>query len=232
VVHNHVDIDVGPDILISSMKLETLVVGPFDVNCYLYWDPKSRDGVIIDPGDEAEGIIQRVDKIGFQPRAILLTHGHGDHIAAVADVKARFNLPLVVGRGDEPLLVNPSKNVSELVGHPIVAPEADQVVSDEQALELGTLSLKVLATPGHTPGGVCYLDIPNNLVFTGDTLFWGSVGRTDLPGGSFPVLLRSIRSKLLKLPDAIRCYPGHGSETTIGAERVSNPFLASDFESC
>ncbi len=208
------------------MELRTVVVGPFEVNCHLYWDAVTTDGVIIDPGFDEDVIIDEIGKSGMTPRAILLTHGHGDHIAAVKPVKERFGLPLYIGRGDEELLRNPSANVSQLLGQPIVAPEADHVVEDEQAIVIGSLRLTVLATPGHTPGGVCYLDEKANLVFTGDSLFWGSIGRTDLPGGSLNTLLDSVKTKLLKLPDRITCYPGHGPETTIGAEKSQNPFLA------
>lgn len=207
------------------MKLNTIVVGPFEVNCYLYWDEQTRDGVIIDPGLDEHVIIDSVNKSGMTPKAILLTHGHGDHIAAVKPVKDHFDLPLYVGRGDKELLRSPSANVSELIGQPIVAPEPDHLVDDEQTLAIGSLRFTVLATPGHTPGGVCYLDEEANLVFTGDSLFWGSIGRTDLPGGSLNTLLDSIKTKLLKLPDGITCYPGHGPRTTIGAEKSQNPFL-------
>jgi glyoxylase-like metal-dependent hydrolase (beta-lactamase superfamily II) len=208
------------------MKLNTIVVGPFEVNCYLYWDEQTRDGVIIDPGLDEHVIIDSVNKSGMTPKAILLTHGHGDHIAAVKPVKEHFDLPLYVGRGDKELLRNPSANVSELIGQPIVAPDPDHLVEDEQSVTIGSLQFTVLATPGHTPGGVCYLDERANLVFTGDSLFWGSIGRTDLPGGSLNTLLDSIKTKLLKLPDGITCYPGHGPKTTIGAEKSQNPFLA------
>jgi glyoxylase-like metal-dependent hydrolase (beta-lactamase superfamily II) len=207
------------------MKLNTIVVGPFEVNCYLYWDEQTRDGVIIDPGLDEHVIIDSVNKSGMTPKAILLTHGHGDHIAAVKPVKEHFDLPLYVGRGDKELLRNPSANVSELIGQPIVAPDPDHLVEDEQTVTIGSLQFTVLATPGHTPGGVCYLDERANLVFTGDSLFWGSIGRTDLPGGSLNTLLDSIKTKLLKLPDGITCYPGHGPKTTIGAEKSQNPFL-------
>lgn len=207
------------------MKLKTIVVGPFEVNCYLYWDEATSDGVIIDPGLDGDVIIHEVGKSGMAPRAILLTHGHGDHIAAVEPVKEHFQLPLYVGKGDEELMRNPSANVSELIGQPIVAPRPDHIVEDEQTIAIGSLQFSVIATPGHTPGGVCYLDEKANLIFTGDSLFWGSIGRTDLPGGSLNTLLDSIKGKLMKLPDSITCYPGHGPQTTIGAEKSQNPFL-------
>lgn len=211
------------------MKLETLVVGPFEVNCYLYYNEQNGDGVIIDPGSDQNRIAQTIEHLKITPKAILLTHGHGDHIAAVEAVKNQFDLPLYVGAGEEELLRNPSANVSAMVGHPIVAPDPDIVLTDEQVITVGSIMFRVLATPGHSPGGVCYLDERQNRLFCGDTLFYGSIGRTDLPGGSLEVLLESIRSKILTLPDQIVCLPGHGPQTTVGAERVNNPFLVGDF---
>lgn len=211
------------------MKLEILTVGIFEVNCYLYWDESSNDGIIIDPGDEEERIINRVGKLGFNPKAILLTHGHGDHIVAVDAVKVKYNIPLYIGNGEEELLKNPTANVSALIGHPIVAPPPDYLVDDEQLLTFGAISLKVLSTPGHSPAGVCYLDENEGLLFTGDTLFWNSIGRTDFPGCSHETLINSINSKILTLPDSIVCLPGHGPKTTVGAERENNPFLTGRF---
>ncbi|MDH3891011.1 MAG: MBL fold metallo-hydrolase [candidate division Zixibacteria bacterium] len=211
------------------MKLETLVVGPFEVNCYLYYNEQNGDGVIIDPGADQNRIANTIEQAGITPKAILLTHGHGDHIAAVEAVKNQYDLPLYIGAGEEELLRNPSANVSALVGHPIVAPDPDVVLADEQVITVGSITLRVLATPGHSPGGICYLDERHNRLFCGDTLFYGSIGRTDLPGGSTEVLLESIRVKILTLPDQIVCLPGHGPQTTVGAERVNNPFLVGDY---
>ncbi|MEE8578257.1 MAG: MBL fold metallo-hydrolase, partial [candidate division Zixibacteria bacterium] len=161
------------------MTLKTLVVGPFQVNCYLYSDESSADTVIIDPGAEQDRIIAEIDQAGLTVRAILLTHGHGDHIAGVEGVKNHFKVPLYIGRGEEELLANPSANVSALFADPIVAPPADVLLDDEQIIEVGTVSLRVLSTPGHSPGGVCYLDESQGILFCGDTLFYGSIGRTD-----------------------------------------------------
>ena len=207
------------------MNLRTIVVGPFQVNCFLYWNENSGDGVIIDPGAEESRITAAIDEAGFIPRAVLLTHGHGDHIAAVAAIMKQYQIPLYVGRGEEELLANPSANVSALIGQPIVAPKADHVVGDEETVRVGSIMLTALATPGHTPGGLCYLDEKRGLLFCGDTLFYGSIGRTDLPGGSFETLIDSIQKKILTLPDEVVCYTGHGPETTVGAERANNPFL-------
>ncbi|MDD3731848.1 MAG: MBL fold metallo-hydrolase [candidate division Zixibacteria bacterium] len=212
-----------------SKKVKTLVVGPFMVNCYLYWDDHTGDGVIIDPGDEGEVIIEAVRKAGFKPRAILITHGHIDHIAAVSQVKDEFALPLYIGRGEEPLLADPVSNASAFFNAPLVVPAPDFLLADEEVFKIGSLVFRVLATPGHTPGGICYLDESEGLVFCGDTLFQGSIGRTDLPGGSYAQLIDSIEKKLLTLPDNITCLSGHGPGTTIGAERHSNPFLAGGY---
>ncbi|UCE23196.1 MAG: MBL fold metallo-hydrolase [Candidatus Zixiibacteriota bacterium] len=211
------------------MTLKTLVVGPFQVNCYLYWDETSGDGLIIDPGAEETLIIDSVSRAGFKPRAILLTHGHADHIAAVAPVKGEYNVPLYVGDGEQDLLSNPSANVSAFFADPIVAPPADFLLTDEQVVDIGSVSLRVLKTPGHSPGGVCYLDESKGILFCGDTIFYGSIGRTDFPGCSHQALIKSINDKIMKLPDDVICYPGHGPETSVGNERMNNPFLRGDY---
>ncbi len=211
------------------MKLEVLIVGMFEVNCYLFWNEVTNDGVIIDPGDEEERIISRIEELGFKPSAILLTHGHGDHIVAVDAVKKKYDIPLYIGNGEEDLLKNPSANVSAMIGHPIVAPPPDHLIEDEQLLNLGSISLRVLSTPGHSPAGVCYLHEKEGILFTGDTLFWSSIGRTDFPGSSHEQLMSSIKTKILTLPDSIECFPGHGPKTTVGAERENNPFLTGHF---
>lgn len=207
------------------MKVETIVVGAFQVNCYLYWDEVAKRGVIIDPGDEEERISEAVKRAGFEPLAVLLTHAHVDHIVAVAPLMKEFEIPLYAGKGEETLLAKPSENMSALIGHPVTAPKADSLLVDEEKVLLGPIELRVLATPGHSPGGVCYLDEREGVLFTGDTLFWGSVGRTDFPGCSHEKLISSIRRKILPLPDGVKCYPGHGPSTTVGGERANNPFL-------
>lgn len=207
------------------MTLKTLILGPFEVNCYLYFDEQTKDGVIIDPGAEEDRIIETVEQIAFAPLAILLTHGHGDHIAAVAAVKEKYDIPLYIGKGEEELLANPSTNVSAFFSQPVVSPPADYLLEDEQLIVFGGITLKVLSTPGHSPAGVCYLDESEGVIFCGDTIFRSSVGRTDFPGCSLEKLIESIQNKILSLPDSIICYPGHGPQTTVGAERINNPFL-------
>ncbi len=206
------------------MRIDTIVVGPFDVNSYLISNQKDSSVVIVDPGADEKKIINHIDKSGLNPRAILLTHGHGDHIAAVKPlVETYHNLPIYIGKGDEPLLASPSANISALFGFEIICPPADHVLSGGDEIEAGGYHLKILATPGHTPGGICYLI--EDCLFCGDTLFRDSIGRTDLPGGDFQTLIRSIDTNILSLPDNVICYPGHGPDTTVGFERKNNPFL-------
>lgn len=207
------------------LKIERLELGPFAVNCYLYFDSQTQDAIIIDPGDSAGVIITKVRELNINPLAILLTHGHGDHIGAVTEVKNTFKLPLYIGRGEEPMLADPSANVSAMVGYPIKVDPPDFLIDDEEIITLGSITLRILLTPGHTSAGICLLDESAGNLFCGDTLFCGSIGRTDLPGGSFDTLIKSINEKILTLPDSIRCLPGHGPATTVGAERINNPFL-------
>jgi hydroxyacylglutathione hydrolase len=208
-----------------ATKLSSLIVGPFAVNCYLLYDQQTKEGVIIDPGDEAELIGAEIDELEMIPRAILLTHGHGDHIAAVDELKNMYDLPLYIGAGEEALLADPSANISAFFDHPIIAPKPDFAVRDEQVVMVGGIPLRVLATPGHTAAGVCYLEETAGRLFSGDTLFAGSIGRTDLPGGDYEQLIQSIQRKIMVLPDGVRVFPGHGPLTSVGTERNSNPFL-------
>lgn len=205
------------------MQIKTLVVSPFEVNCYLVWDQARGKCAIIDPGDEDELIIDTIRSNNLTPEAILLTHGHGDHIGAVDPLIKKYDIPLYVGEGEDGLLANPSAEVSAFFGYQIVCPPPDKLLKDKDVIRIGGVDFTVFSTPGHSPGGVCYF--AGNSVFCGDTLFYGSIGRTDLAGGSYKVLIDSIEQKLLTLPDDIICYPGHGPSTTIGQERRSNPFL-------
>lgn len=191
----------------------------------MYWDEKNQRGIIFDPGDEADRIIETVDIIGFKPTAILLTHGHCDHIGALVAVKNKWNLPVYIGRGEESYLSDSTLNGSAFFDNPMEAPQPEFLVEDENLYSFDSIDLRALSTPGHTLAGVCYLDEKEGVLFCGDTLFQGSIGRTDLPGGSFDKLIDSIQKKILTLPDDIVCLSGHGSATTVGAERTGNPFL-------
>lgn len=209
------------------MRIETLVVGAYAVNCYLVWDDQSHEGFIIDPGDEAEKIVHAIERHEITPRLILLTHGHTDHIGAVNAIRQKFALPLHAGKGEEDLLGSPEKNLSSLTGNGISLDPPEQLLSEGDTVAAGPISFSVLETPGHSPGGICLYG--HDILFCGDTLFYGSVGRTDFPGCSSEQLFASITTKLLPLPDQTVCYPGHGPSTTIGQEKEHNPFLNGEF---
>lgn len=212
-----------------AFHVETLVVGAYQENCYLYWHPASNEAVIIDPGDEAERIAERIKTLKVQPQAVLLTHGHLDHIGAVDELCEGFDVPLYIGAGEEVMLADPNKNGSALLGDPITTRKPDKLLNDDDLVVLGKIRLRVISTPGHSPAGICYLDETSGWLFCGDTLFAQSIGRTDLYGGSLEGLLTAIRGKILPLPDAVVCYPGHGPATTVGAEKNANPFLTGGY---
>ncbi len=207
-----------------ELAVQAIAVSPFQTNCYLASDVSTGDAVIIDPGDEAEVIVNAVRSAGLTVRAIINTHGHADHIAANGAMKNEFRCPIMIHELEVEYLSDPDLNLASFIGHvgPI-SPPADRLLADGDEIVAGNLRFTVLHTPGHTPGGIC-LSIGDAL-FAGDTLFAGSIGRSDFPGGSHRQLLSSIREKLLLLPDETIVYPGHGCETTIGVERATNPWL-------
>ncbi|HHU76831.1 MAG TPA: MBL fold metallo-hydrolase [Firmicutes bacterium] len=205
------------------MILDKLEVGPFMSNCYLVGCPQTFEGMIIDPGAEGKRIIRRVRDLQLKIKYIINTHGHIDHSGANSEVKAAFEAPLLVHHADAPLYRSPQASTSFFMGSGRVVPP-DYLIKGNEQLQMGTLTAKVLETPGHTPGGIC-LELPG-VLFTGDTLFAGSIGRTDLPGGSYRQIIVSIKSKLLVYADSTKVYPGHGPPSTIGDERRYNPFLA------
>ncbi len=204
------------------MILERLEVGPFAANCYLVACAETKEAVIIDPGAEGRRIIKRVHDLGLKVKYIINTHAHIDHVGANAEVKEAFNAPVLVHAADAPLLRSPQASMALFMGQSKVTPP-DWTLEEGDLLEAGTLRIKVLETPGHTPGGIS-LDI-NGVLFTGDTLFACSIGRTDFPGGSFRQIIKSIKEKLLSYPDDTRVFPGHGPPTSVGDERLYNPFL-------
>ena len=209
------------------LKIRTVVTSMAQSNCYLVMDLDTKKGLIVDPGGDAEKIERAIDSIGMVPEAIMLTHGHFDHITAAPALKEKYGIPAVIGEKDAETALDPRKNLSLLFTGSPASVRADREVRDDEVLSL-FMPVTVLETPGHTPGGVCYYLQDEGLLFTGDTLFYGSVGRTDFPGGSMQELTESIRKKLFVLPDDTRVYPGHGYPTSIGFEKAYNPFLTED----
>ena len=206
------------------MRMSKLVVGPVATNCYIVSDENTKEAFIIDPGAEPDRIIDKVKETGVSVKAILLTHGHFDHISAVNELKREFGVDVYVGQEDADLMADVELNVSYMFGMPYAA-RADKILRDGDMLEIAGFSIKVLFTPGHTKGGVCYYFEKENVAFSGDTLFQQSVGRTDFPTGSARVLSESIKNKLMVLPEDLQLFPGHGDSTTVGYEKKYNMFL-------
>ncbi|MGQ9672590.1 MAG: MBL fold metallo-hydrolase [Candidatus Aminicenantales bacterium] len=205
------------------MDYKLVVVGPLDTNCYLVYCRETLECAIIDPGAEADRIFPVVAEFELRPVLILNTHGHIDHTGANKDIKEKFNIPLLIHPQDRPLLEKVQQfELSFFLGAK-ESPPADRFLEDSEVISVGRSSLRVIHTPGHTPGSVSLLG--DGVLFSGDTLFCGGVGRTDLPGGSLRDLEESIKTKILTLSPEIIVLPGHGPWTTIGEEKESNPFL-------
>ena len=222
--------DVSEDIKVDGCVLKRLVVGPLEVNCYIICGEGSKEAAVIDPGGDGDVILEALKGAGLSVKAVINTHGHFDHVGADAEVASSTGAPLAIHPLDVPLL-EAAPLQAERFGLPVpglakAGPmEPLILLADKEVMEVGTLKLTVLHTPGHTEGGVCLYLADQGIVFTGDTLFAGSIGRTDLPGGSMETLLSSIAEKLLTLPEDVVAFPGHGPETTMKNEAFSNPFI-------
>ena len=208
------------------MKLLHFVVGPVQTNCYLLINEDTDQAVIVDPGASGKALGEAIQKEGFHLEAVLLTHGHFDHAGGVKDLITFFDHPIPVYALDEEkvTLQDPQLNAGLMMGLR-ESYEADHFLSDGEEVTLAGFTLQVLATPGHTIGGCCYYLPKEHLVFTGDSLFAGSIGRTDFPLGSQEDLIASIREKLLPLPDETMVLPGHGGTSTIEREKMQNPYV-------
>jgi hydroxyacylglutathione hydrolase len=209
---------------------EIIAVGPLQCNCSVIGDETTREGMVIDPGDDIANVLALVEKHHLKIKQIVITHAHIDHIGGAMKLRAATGAPILLNQHDQPLL----KLMDIQAGWIGVAPpgeiKVDHSLADAETLTAGGLQASVIYTPGHTEGSVClYFPIERKLI-AGDTLFAGSIGRTDLPGGSFPKIISSLRDKVLALPDDTVVVPGHGSTTTIGEERQSNPFLQTGLE--
>lgn len=206
------------------MKLERLIVGPVGTNCYLIMNEKTKEVVLVDPGDQAQRIRSKIEEMGGHPAAVLLTHGHFDHILGIPELKELYSdFDIYALEEENDLLRDASMNCSTQIGRPCTI-RADRLVRDGEKLSLAGMNIEVIATPGHTKGSCCYYLPEEKALFSGDTLFAESVGRTDLPTGSMGQLNRSIKKLFAMLPDETDVYPGHEYATSIEHEKRYNPF--------
>lgn len=205
------------------MNILRIPAGVYAVNCYLIFSENSNAGIIVDPGGDADELIRKIEENNVDLKYIVLTHGHGDHIGAVKDIKEKYKVDVLIHKEDADMIEDANKNLSINMAMGAIEIKADKTLRSGDSIQFGELEAQVIHTPGHTKGGIC-LKIENNLV-SGDTLFKGSIGRCDLYGGDYATLINSIRQKLLKLPDDTIVYPGHGAESTIGSEKKNNQYL-------
>ncbi len=207
------------------MILETFPVGPLQCNCTILGDEATREAIVVDPGDEITRIHQRLIALGLTLKQILITHAHIDHVGGALKLKSLTGAPIYLNEADLPLLQMMSMQAAWLgIETPETAPP-DESLTDGRLVGLENYPARVIHTPGHTQGSICIHFAPLKMVLAGDTLFAGSIGRTDLPGGNFEQIIDSIQSRLLPLPEETKVIPGHGPATTIGIESRVNPFL-------
>ena len=208
----------------ANIQVRCLELGLLPTNTYVVWNDDTKECVLIDPSDGFDEIVQCMEEEKLTPKAVWITHGHDDHIGAVNELKRTYKLLAYIMKDEEEAVISPIYNLSGRMGHPRGV-EPDMTFLDRQTIAVLGTSMTALLTPGHTVGGGCFWFPEEKIIFTGDTLFLESIGRSDFPGGDTLTLLRSIKETLMELPDDTVVFPGHGPATTIGHERKYNPFL-------
>ncbi|MBN1595065.1 MBL fold metallo-hydrolase [candidate division FCPU426 bacterium] len=209
----------------GAASLACISTGWLETNCYIIWEAESGKAAIIDPGTEDPRIPEWIQRRQLSVSYIINTHGHADHIGGNAWCKRTYKAPLLMHAADRKILHDPRANLSDMLGMQTISPDPDLVLEGSEVLILGKHSLAVIHTPGHTPGSICLL-VDEKMLISGDTLFYSSIGRSDIPGGDMKTLQSSIRERLFVLPESTAVYPGHGPATTIGFEKANNPFMS------
>ena len=207
------------------MEIAIYSVGALMTNCYVLADDITKEAVIIDPADNADGLLKEIDKKGYKLQKILLTHGHIDHIMAAEEIRKRLNIPIYAHEAEKAVLESAQMNLSLMIFKKNITLIADKFIKEGDIVKFGNNELKVIHIPGHTPGGICFYSEKDNILIAGDTLFDMSIGRTDFPGGNYSDLVNSINDKLFKLPEDTKVFPGHGNPTDIGREKKGNPAM-------
>ena len=208
----------------GEIKIGRMVLGSVGTNCYFVYDTARMEAVVFDPADYGAEVYHKLENNGLKVAVIFLTHGHFDHILGVAKLKQLSHAEIYASKAEEELLSDEELNCSAQIGR-IATVTADHLLEDQETVEIAGMKIKMIATPGHTGGSCCFYIEDTGMLLSGDTLFEGSVGRTDLPTGSMSELVRSVKEKLFILPDDTVVYPGHGDQTTIVSEKKYNPFL-------
>jgi glyoxylase-like metal-dependent hydrolase (beta-lactamase superfamily II) len=208
---------------VINLEIIRVPAGVYAANCYIIYSKTTKDGIIVDPGGDADDLSSYVKRNDLNIKHIILTHGHGDHIGGVIGLKASLGATVMIHEEDKDMLMDGEKNLSTSMAMGTVEVEPDVLLRDGDIIEIGDLKIEIIHTPGHTKGSIC-IKIGENII-TGDTLFAGSIGRTDLFGGDYDSIIKSIKEKLMVYSDEVQVFPGHGTPSTVGRERVSNPFL-------
>ena len=209
----------------AQWHIESYIVGNIETNCYFLVDDQTGLTIIIDPGGEPEKLQAIINEKGYKPAAILITHAHYDHISGAEALHDAYDIPRLISETGRETMDDTEINMSQYIGGEAVKYSAEEFLKDGETRQIGRFKFQALETPGHTPCGMCFY-FPNEMaLFSGDTLFYGSVGRTDFPGGSMSALIRSAREKIMTLPEVTKVYPGHGPETDIRTEKNFNPYF-------
>jgi len=205
------------------MIFERLALGVYAANCYIVGCDATNEVIVVDPGGEPDEILSKVEKLNLKIKYIILTHGHGDHIGGLVELREKAKVPVLIHEKDEELLLDSNKNFSSLMSMKNVELSPNELLKGGELLQLGKLTVEVIHTPGHTMGSIS-LKI-DGIILSGDTLFAGSIGRTDFPGGSYEDIIKSIKEKLMIYEDDVLIFPGHGPATNIKVEKSTNPFI-------